>query len=32
MMRGRWDLMLVVLLVAVGGCATVQSQPVSRMP
>jgi glutamate/aspartate transport system substrate-binding protein len=26
MMRGRWDLMLVVLLVAVGGCATVQSQ------
>ena len=27
MMRGRWDLMLVVLLVAVGGCATVQSQP-----
>ena len=28
MMRGRWDLMLVGLLVAVGGCATVQqSQP-----
>jgi hypothetical protein len=28
MMRGRWDLMLVVLLVTVGGCATVQqSQP-----
>src|SRR4029450_34361 len=25
MMRGRWDLMLVVLLVAVGACATVQS-------
>jgi glutamate/aspartate transport system substrate-binding protein len=27
MMRGRWGLMLVVLLVAVGGCATVQNQP-----
>src|SRR5499426_3960163 len=27
MMRDRWGLMLVVLLVAVGGCATVQSQP-----
>jgi len=34
MMRGRWDLMLVVLLVAVGGCATVQSQsaPTSTAP
>ena len=27
MMRGRWGLMLVMLLVAVGGCATVQNQP-----
>ena len=26
MRRGRWDLMLIGLLVAVGGCATVQSQ------
>jgi glutamate/aspartate transport system substrate-binding protein len=34
MMRGRWDLMLVVLLVAVGGCATVQNQsaPASTAP
>ena len=27
MRRGRWGLMLVGLLVAVGGCATVQHQP-----
>lgn len=27
MMRVRWGLMLVVLLVTVGGCATVQNQP-----
>jgi glutamate/aspartate transport system substrate-binding protein len=27
MRRGRWGLMLVGLLVAVGGCATVQPQP-----
>jgi len=34
MMRGRWGLMLVVLLVAVGGCATVQNQsaPTSTAP
>jgi glutamate/aspartate transport system substrate-binding protein len=33
-MRGRWGLMLVVLLVAVGGCATAQNQsaPTSTAP
>jgi ABC-type amino acid transport substrate-binding protein len=34
MMRSRWDLILVGLLVAVGGCATVQNQsaPASTAP